>query len=140
MMHSLKLTASGSNACKFTPHGGSLTIKTKLVHPLRPTRSNSSDLPIPELRTGTETVGTPTTMTGTNILCLSYASLLTAISDTGKSEYAEPMLSAARLDQHNSIHNKAHPIELIVVRIEVSDSGCGIRRRDMVQSKLFCKS
>lgn len=50
-------------------------------------------------------------------------------------------LSTNHLTQHNVIHSKpAPPLEWIVVRIEVSDTGCGIRPKDMVQSKLFCMS
>jgi osomolarity two-component system sensor histidine kinase SLN1 len=30
------------------------------------------------------------------------------------------------------------PLDWIAVRIEVTDTGCGIRRRDMIESKLFC--
>ena len=49
-------------------------------------------------------------------------------------------LSKSHLTQHNVMHAKpAPPLEWIVVRIEVSDTGCGIRPKDMVQSKLFCK-
>ncbi|KAL0953952.1 hypothetical protein HGRIS_005113 [Hohenbuehelia grisea] len=47
------------------------------------------------------------------------------------------MLSATHLTQHNRHHGKPSPLEWIVVRIEVTDSGCGIRSRDMAQSKLF---
>ena len=48
-------------------------------------------------------------------------------------------LSRSHLTQHNTLHAKpAPPLEWIVVRIEVTDTGCGIRPKDMVQSKLFC--
>jgi hypothetical protein len=48
-------------------------------------------------------------------------------------------LSATYLSQHNVIHSKPpDPLEWIVVRIEVTDTGCGIKQKDMVQSKLFC--
>ncbi|KAI0091493.1 hypothetical protein BDY19DRAFT_904154 [Irpex rosettiformis] len=115
------ITNLASNACKFTPHGGSLTIKTRLVLPIRPVRSVSSSV-----KGANKLPMTPGTIDTT-----------TSFTDTPKSEYDEQQLSAARLDQHNSIHNKAPPIECIVVRIEVTDTGCGIRRKDMVQSKLF---
>lgn len=51
-----------------------------------------------------------------------------------------PRLSATHLTQHNVLHSKpAPPLDWIVVRIEVTDTGCGIRSKDMVQSKLFCE-
>ena len=50
-------------------------------------------------------------------------------------------LSKTHLNQHNVLHAKpAPPMEWIVVRIEVSDTGYGIRPQDMVQGKLFCES
>lgn len=48
-------------------------------------------------------------------------------------------LCATHLNRHNDFHSKPPPLEWIVVRIEVTDTGCGIRPKDMVQSKLFCK-
>jgi osomolarity two-component system sensor histidine kinase SLN1 len=48
-------------------------------------------------------------------------------------------LSASHLSQHNLNTSKDKPLEWIVVRIEVTDTGYGIRRQDMLQSKLFCK-
>ncbi|KAI0701504.1 hypothetical protein BC835DRAFT_1437233 [Cytidiella melzeri] len=48
-------------------------------------------------------------------------------------------LSAA-LDQHDSIHNNSPATECIVVPIEVTDTGCGIRQKDMVQSNFFSVS
>ena len=47
-------------------------------------------------------------------------------------------LSKDYLTQHNIEHGKpSAPLECIVVRIEVSDTGCGIKPQDMIQSKLF---
>jgi signal transduction histidine kinase len=47
-------------------------------------------------------------------------------------------LSASHLNQHNLHHSKPRTaLEWIVVRIEVTDTGCGIRPKDMAQSKLF---
>jgi osomolarity two-component system sensor histidine kinase SLN1 len=47
-------------------------------------------------------------------------------------------LSAAHLDQHNFGMKSVSKLEWIVVRIEVVDTGYGIRPKDMVESKLFC--
>lgn len=49
-----------------------------------------------------------------------------------------PGLSRSLLSQHDVLHSKPDPIEWIVVRIEVTDTGCGIHPKDMVQTKLFC--
>ena len=48
-------------------------------------------------------------------------------------------LSTTLLSQHDVIHSKPPPLEWIVVRIEVTDTGCGIRQKDMAQTKLFCE-
>jgi len=73
-----------SNACKFTPAGGQVTISTKLVIPHGVPEYEDSEVP----------------------------------------------------DEGNSSKS---PLESVVVRIEVRDTGCGIRRKDMIQSKLFCE-
>ena len=50
-------------------------------------------------------------------------------------------LSTNALTQHNMQQNgkPPTPLEWIVVRIEVTDTGFGIKPQDMAQSKLFCK-
>lgn len=50
-----------------------------------------------------------------------------------------PGLSRSLLSQHDVLYSKPTPLEWIVVRIEVTDTGCGIRPKDMVQTKLFCE-
>jgi osomolarity two-component system, sensor histidine kinase SLN1 len=50
-----------------------------------------------------------------------------------------PGLSRSLLSQHDVLYSKPTPIEWVVVRIEVTDTGCGIRPKDMVQTKLFCE-
>lgn len=56
------------------------------------------------------------------------------------SETDHHTLSESHLSQHNLRHAKHRtPIEWIVVRIEVTDTGCGIKPKDIAQSKLFCK-
>jgi hypothetical protein len=40
---------------------------------------------------------------------------------------------------HNLSNAKAtSPLKWIVVRIEVADTGYGIRQKDMIESRLFC--
>ncbi|KAJ8516509.1 hypothetical protein ONZ45_g6212 [Pleurotus djamor] len=99
------VTNLASNACKFTPTGGKLTVKTQLVLPNSPPEyMNEYDIP----------------------------------PDEPASSSSDLPLSTRHLSQHNINHNDAPPhLEWIVVRIEVSDTGCGIKRRDMVESNLF---
>jgi len=100
-------TASNSNACKFTPAGGKLSIRTRLIIPfISPDVDPLEDLEFVEP------------------------------SGEGENDSAQRPLSANYLTQHNMEHGK--PYEWIVVRIEVSDTGYGIKPQDMAQSKLFC--
>jgi hypothetical protein len=99
-----------SNACKFTPAGGKLTITTKLIHPTLRTEIQFSD-------SDGDSSG----------------------SSTLPDEARLHPLSATHLDMHNLSNAKAtSPLEWIVVRIEVADTGYGIRHKDMVESRLFC--
>lgn len=123
-----------SNACKFTPAGGQLIITTKLI---LPTRSTSC-------RTDSETL-----VNGTSHLdnvkfakdamdSPDSAIKLPALPETPAKGHIQ--LSSNHLAHHDSIHSKSSPLEWIVVRIEVTDTGSGIRPKDMVHCKLFCRS
>ena len=49
-------------------------------------------------------------------------------------------LSTSYLSQHDKQQDKpSGSLEWIAVRIEVTDTGYGIKAQDMAQSKLFCK-
>ena len=115
-----------SNACKFTPAGGKLTITTKLVLPeLSPSPSESND--------GCD---------GNGAFGASEFEVKDSLDiPSGPANPPFPhRLSASHLTQHNNTHSKPPPLEWIVVRIEVTDTGYGIRPKDMVQSKLFSES
>ncbi|KAI0773246.1 hypothetical protein BD413DRAFT_473180 [Trametes elegans] len=119
------ITNLASNACKFTSAGGKLTITTKLVIPQPPPKDDPEDIdernPDPDKAADgyLSPNGTPA-------------------GGNGHAHEDHPRLSATHLTQHNVLHSKpAPPLEWIVVRIEVTDTGCGIRPKDMVQSKLF---
>ncbi|KAG5644881.1 hypothetical protein DXG03_007522 [Asterophora parasitica] len=84
------VTNLASNACKFTPAGGKLTISTRLISP-KP---------------------------------------LTALDPPPQS--IRPISQ-----QRNSHRDTAGPLERIIVRIEVTDTGWGIRPKDLTQNRLF---
>ncbi|RPD73184.1 hypothetical protein L226DRAFT_466050 [Lentinus tigrinus ALCF2SS1-7] len=116
------ITNLASNACKFTPSGGKLTITTKLVIPEHLRRDEDEDED--EDEDGFSYERRP--------------SLHAAHSNGNAGADFHHSLSRSHLTQHNTLHSKpAPPLEWIVVRIEVTDTGCGIRPKDMVQSKLF---
>lgn len=97
---------SYSNACKFTPSGGKLSITTRLILPAVDTLRLSDEEKFEEILAGD----------------------------------AQRPLSADYLSQHNMQDESKAPLEWIVVRIEVSDTGYGIKAQDMSRSKLFCES
>ncbi|KAF8727525.1 hypothetical protein AX14_007338 [Amanita brunnescens Koide BX004] len=93
-----------SNACKFTPKGGTIAISTKLILPMSSTSSEQE------------------------ISADSSATL------PGSSQH---QLSAARLTLHDVQQGSVPSLERIVVRIEVTDTGCGIKASDLTHGKLF---
>ncbi|CDO68388.1 hypothetical protein BN946_scf184815.g35 [Trametes cinnabarina] len=138
------ITNLASNACKFTPAGGKLTIITKLVIPAPPGEEEHED------EDEDEEVGHGNGGGGDRPHDPEKGGEYLSPSSTprgppngsgngnGNAADGRPQLSATHLTQHNVLHSKpAPPLEWIVVRIEVKDTGCGIRPKDMVQSKLF---
>ncbi|KAJ3504573.1 hypothetical protein NLJ89_g7867 [Agrocybe chaxingu] len=103
------ITNLASNACKFTPSGGKLTIRTRLVLPSIPPGMD----PLDHDHDDSEK------------------------TDLDESENGQRPLSADYLSQHNLEGKSPAPLDCIVVRIEVSDTGYGIRPQDMAQTKLF---
>ncbi|KIP07109.1 hypothetical protein PHLGIDRAFT_71543 [Phlebiopsis gigantea 11061_1 CR5-6] len=128
------ITNLASNACKFTPAGGQLSVTTRLIRPNRFPRSFTRDT---AYSAGT---GTATGQQYSTTACAVQEHSPPSAVDTplGDEDETHVQLSASYLSQHNVMHSKPPPpLEWIVVRIEISDTGCGIRRKDMVQSKLF---
>ena len=127
-----------SNACKFTAAGGKLTIATKLIIPERYTRGEDDEdedgLDLDrDLESGID-------VDEKDADADADAGVNGDAAEGGRKD-AFHRLSKNHLNQHNVLHAKpAPPLEWIVVRIEVTDTGCGIRPKDMVQSKLFCES
>ena len=106
------ITNLASNACKFTQPGGLLRIATRLIVPICSHHNLSTE--------NGATVGE------------SNAKTVKRNEETSDA----PGLSAHSLDIHNRWHEPRS--DWIVVRIEVTDTGCGIPPKEMVQSKLFC--
>ena len=106
------ITNLASNACKFTSPGGLLRIATRLILP------------------------------ACSHVNLSLENGMREGGDIEKAKREDeemgeaPGLSAHSLDRHNRSH--APQRNWVVVRIEVTDTGCGIPPKEMVQSKLFC--
>lgn len=124
------ITNLASNACKFTPSGGSLRITTTLV---APNRDGCASLTTDKEGTHTESFANSE---------MSDEKVSGTRPSTAGTANQLHLLSATHLNQHNINEDKSKvrtPLEWIVVRIEVSDTGCGIRSKDMAQSKLFCK-
>ncbi|KAJ7696469.1 hypothetical protein B0H17DRAFT_1053342 [Mycena rosella] len=111
------VTNLASNATKFTPAGGRISITTKLVHPT-PEEVAYSDGPSTPATENVPSVG--------------------GAPSPSKQGHGHA-LSATHLSQHNLAHGVDPIAELktIVVRIEVTDTGYGISRREMTEANLF---
>lgn len=144
-----------SNACKFTPTGGKLMVTTKLVIPNLRSEDDSDDfsekainIPLSESGEKADTDAPSSTAAGSEGRAgqyfLPYKTWMCAESYIEGDNNEKPLmrsrgLSRSLLSQHDVLHSKQSPLEWIVVRIEVTDTGCGIRPEDMVQTKLFCE-
>jgi osomolarity two-component system sensor histidine kinase SLN1 len=157
-----------SNACKFTPAGGRITIRTKLIWPTRlpeplggtvvpDANTPASDMTTPRAnaygatphpgvqRNPLSEPNTPTVAKAERPPIAARSSSGAGSSATGTTTDTEAadaaalhdVLSANHLDQHNQRNTRPLGIEKIVVRIEVTDTGCGITSSDMVKNKLF---
>ncbi|TRM57872.1 hypothetical protein BD626DRAFT_513149 [Schizophyllum amplum] len=107
------VTNLASNACKFTPAGGKLAITTRLVYPeARNEAAEKLDMAEKEGLDSPER-----TLNGAS------------------QHSARPRSGYSTASRHQD--NAGLPYDRIVVRIEVCDTGSGIRAQDMVDNKLF---
>lgn len=139
-----------SNACKFTTSGGKLIITTRLILPDVPNGTDPfhietakvSRIERPEINSTQKEIDNEKP---------SYRVSFNRSRDFDQDDYSvngpsfkedddgvKQPLSADHLTEHNKQHATS-PLECIIVRIEVTDTGCGIKPEDMIQSKLFCK-
>jgi hypothetical protein len=105
-----------SNACKFTPSGGTLTVRTQLIGPL------DADGYLAE-----------------PVLCSAHTHPNPKSTDVDLEKGECAGLCAKTLDRHNASQRNSGTTEKIIVRIEVSDTGYGISAKDMAKGKLFCE-
>lgn len=116
------ITNLASNACKFTPAGGRVMITTRLV---RSFVTPPSPTPPPsERKDAHQTSSSPTNSPP--------ASPSSASGDHTFSDSKE--VEEGTVEEHD-----IRGSDKIIVRIEVSDTGSGIRPEDMIGAKLFCE-
>ncbi|BGP39590.1 hypothetical protein JCM10450v2_003558 [Rhodotorula kratochvilovae] len=111
-----------SNACKFTPAGGKIGIKTELIYPLQEEYSTPQRLPSAAELAGLEREKTIDETDGVT---------------TDDTLTDAPRLTPNRLQQHEAKTGPTPAKEMMVVRFEVSDTGVGIRKSDMAENRLF---
>ncbi|TFK48812.1 hypothetical protein OE88DRAFT_1663992 [Heliocybe sulcata] len=148
------ITNLASNACKFTPPGGTLSITTKLIVPTDPKSLYRTVTPMSRVPTvggdmpKLEKPFLPGDTARMEKASLSgdTPSLEKPLGAAGMPGLNEPSLSDGDPTvhvlsaQHLCEHDQALPKKLldwIVVRIEVKDTGYGIPPKEMLESKLF---
>ncbi|KAH7316420.1 hypothetical protein B0J17DRAFT_687075 [Rhizoctonia solani] len=105
------VTNLASNACKFTEAGGRITLRTKLIMPDHENRTRSSSDHRPSSDSSNK---------------------FDHSRGHGEVHITPPMLRNASNESDSD-----RPLEHIVVRIEVQDTGVGIGTRDMEEKRLF---
>ncbi|TDL26135.1 hypothetical protein BD410DRAFT_784176 [Rickenella mellea] len=119
------VTNLASNACKFTPTGGKLTISTRLVVPTEPSLTPAVLQPAAAsapLQTGFDPGGKPVVVDPSSL-------------EMGMGPSADARGQADPPPLHPP--EECVPVQFIVVRIEISDTGFGIRPKDLVVGRLF---
>ncbi|KAH7108443.1 hypothetical protein BKA62DRAFT_682198 [Auriculariales sp. MPI-PUGE-AT-0066] len=128
-----------SNACKFTPPGGTITVKTKLVWPT--SLAGVATGPHPQASQPLQRGHFQSKHSGTSSKSTSRGS--SDVTAKGNKDgnaaktAAVPVLSADALQSHNALHQTPKTLDKIVVRIEVHDTGVGLKSNEFSRDKLF---
>ncbi|EIN11065.1 hypothetical protein PUNSTDRAFT_125617 [Punctularia strigosozonata HHB-11173 SS5] len=126
------ITNLSSNACKFTPTGGTVSVTTKLLWPAG-THTDAGTTPS-ETVVGSVSMVSPLSSKVDPSVTPSPRRTL----DEKHVARATSYLSAGMLDKHNKqLGGNQGLSDQIIVRIEVTDTGCGIQSKDMLHNKLF---
>ncbi|GAA5881270.1 hypothetical protein JCM3774_002872 [Rhodotorula dairenensis] len=96
-----------SNACKFTPAGGTIRLRTTLAYPIPHEEPSSA----------------PPQLTEESV----------AVSEKNEPQGS---LTPKKLEEH-ALKDPEPSKKMLVVRFEVTDTGVGIRRSDMAENRLF---
>lgn len=120
-----------SNACKFTSSGGRVTINTMLIYPA--TSTPTSDIEVSYLSASGSAESDATTANDPIT-----PPLVTITVDGATSTTYGPRLSTTNILQHEAkTAEEGSDHQVIIVRIEICDTGVGIRPVDMAQNRLF---
>ncbi|GAA5882260.1 hypothetical protein JCM3774_004067 [Rhodotorula dairenensis] len=109
-----------SNACKFTPPGGTIGLKTTLIYPI-PGEDPSTGSPAPTLPSSND---------------FAEKSADSAGMSSDEKGVVQASLTPNKLQEHE-LKNSDPSKRMLVVRFEVSDTGVGIRPSDMAENRLF---
>ncbi|KAG8901542.1 hypothetical protein FRB99_005224 [Tulasnella sp. 403] len=121
------LTNLASNACKFTPAGGKIYVRTKLILP----DEEAGAPPLPAA--AAEAIGSNQSSHERATEKMENLAEKDLEAGNGSDTSAPSRLSARQLQ----LHNNPAPLDRMVIRIEVEDTGVGIRRKDMIDNRLF---
>lgn len=145
------ITNLASNAAKFTESGGKIIIRTKLVAaPARPNPLSSNSA-----ASAVSGGGSAVESSSSSKLAESGVGVISPVdeekglpmrdmgdyihghSNNHSHSNSRQSVDRGKLDGHVREKDKDKPLEQIVVRIEVEDTGVGIRRKDLVDNRLF---